>query len=619
MILSETTVQDTPDATGSVARAYSFPATDAGDPAARMLPGDRRTRIRENITMPRKDVGPRLDRAATVGRPLRAVALCIACWNCLAADLPADGPPGTRPAGPRKADSSRRRAVDANAADMSPFDARSAVQRMEELTARGQFDRAIESGRTAARLAERTLGPEDPRTIAVKQSLAAVYLEVEDKAAAAPLLRESIAVLERQRPTDPLALSQAVGDLAQTVEDAREAEPLYRRALALAEEFSGPHHVGTAHALNNLAVFLHLQRRNEEAEPLMRRALRIRERTRGLADPLTAQSLCTLGSIAMGLGETSVAESLMRRSLELRRSSLPDGHPDIAESCALLAQAVLVSGPQRADEAARLAGEAFDIDRTTFGPDRFRALKSMHVKADAIAAQGRKDESNRMHEELIAKLERLSPPQTDAVADAVADYGWHMLLSGKFAQAATLTRRALLIRQKAHGPDDEKAIDMRRQLAEALYGEVRAHEAVAEGRAILASLEKKGGDPDRAHGTAMASLAKYLLATNGMDEARSLLRKSITILEKTVGRGSQEVLRPIYLLALTHVVMDELDQAERLLDDGLRRFAAERDIRTGDAAVDLIRLRGVICRKTGRIKEAEAAEAAVKAAGDPTP
>ena len=70
----------------------------------------------------------------------------------------------------------------------------------------------------------------------------------------------------------------------------------------------------------------------------------------------------------------------------------------------------------------------------------------------------------------------------------------------------------------------------------------------------------------------------------------------------------------MHRLAITYVATDELGEAERLIDDGLKRFSAAEDVRTGDGAADLIGLRAVVYRKTGRVKEAEKAEAAVRQA-----
>ncbi|MFM8733916.1 MAG: tetratricopeptide repeat protein [Pirellulales bacterium] len=488
------------------------------------------------------------------------------------------------------------------------------IQSVDALRARGKYTQAIETAQKALATAETAFGRDDPRTTTAQAALGAAYLEVANHAAAAPLLREAVAWLERAEPRDLSTLGCVLGDLAQAVDRPSEAEPLYRRSLELAEQVHGPDHPATGLALNNLGAFLRDEGRADEAEPLMRRALRIRERAEGMGSPLAAQSLCTLGLIAADLGDMSVAESLVRSSLEQRRAAFTHGHPEIAESCLTLARILIVFGKDRADEALKLASEALAGYRAALGPTNSLTLRAMHAKADALAAVGRQAEAERVHQDLIAALDTLPATQADALAESLREFAQHLVEAGKAARAADLCRRAITLRQKAHGPDDARVLAMRQVLAEALYAEGKPDKAVAEGRAILASMAKQDDTARLDTVTARYALAKYLLAIGELEEARSLLEQSVGLFEKATGRGSRQTLDAMYRLAVTYVVTDDLAEAERIVDDGLERFSAAKDVRTGDAAADLIGLRAVIYRKTGRVKEAEEAEAAVRQA-----
>lgn len=483
------------------------------------------------------------------------------------------------------------------------------LQRIETLRQQGEYGRAIDAARAILKQAEATLPAADRRLADARRALAAALLAVDDRAAAAALLRQALATLERTEPEDASALSSVVGDLASTMSDATEAEALYRRALALAEQAHGTEHAATSLVLNNLGVFLRGEGRAEEAEAAMRRAVHIRERTEGMEGALTLQSLCTLGSIAADRGDMSIGDSLVRTSLDRRRLTLPKGHPGIAESCLELARIQLFFGRERAAEATKLAAEAFDTYRRVYGPTHAWTLLAMHVKADGLAALGRQTESDQLHQEIIATIERLPEPRTDMLADLLRDYGRHMLAARKPARAAELCRRALALHSKARPPSDNRVIATRKVLAESLHDQAKGDEAVREGRAILAALDKAGGDSAGEAGVARIALARYLLATGGMEEARELLREAVKQLDGAVGRGSRESLMAIHLLAMTHLVTDEFTEAERLVDDGLQRVARAADGRTHQVAGDLIALQGAIFRKTGRIKEADRAEA----------
>jgi Tfp pilus assembly protein PilF len=332
------------------------------------------------------------------------------------------------------------------------------------LRERGEYSKAIATAKAAVALAEKTVGPDAPQTTAAKKALGSAYLEVGDRAAAEPLLRDTLASVERAQPQDMRAVCNVVGDLAQAVANQAETESLHRRALAIAEEDYGPEHPATAMALNNIGAWYREQARPEEAEPLMRRALRIRERTEGTGSPLAAQSLCLLGMIAADRGEMSLAEALR-------------------------------------------------------------------------------------------------------------EFAQHLVEAGKPRQAIEFCRRAILAWMQDNPetqPLDAAAI--------------------------------------------RHSLAKYLLAVGEMEEARRLLREAVVMFEQTTGQGSRQTLNAMYLLAFTYLVTDDLGEAERLLDDGLQRFAAADDGRSGDVATTFIALLGKIYRSTGRIDKAEKAEAAFRQA-----
>lgn len=494
-------------------------------------------------------------------------------------------------------------------------EAQDILRSIATLRERGEYSKAIATAKSALMLAEKTFARDAPQTTTAKQALGSAYLEVGDRAAAEPLLRDALASLERAQPQDMRAVCNVVGDLAQAVANEAEAESLYRRALAIAEEAYGPEHPATAMALNNIGVFYREQSRPEEAEPPMRRALRIRERTDGSGSPLAAQSLCSLGMIAADRGEMSIAESLVRGSLERRRAALANGHPDLAESSSQLARLVLVlGGRDKAHEALALASESLESYKAAFGPSHPWTLLVMHTKGDALFALGRHTESEQVHRDLIATLEALPEQQTDALAESLREFGQHLVEAGRARQAIELCRRAIALRRQLHGQDDSHVIAMRGVLAEALYADAKSDHAVSEGRAILAWMQENPETKQLDAAAGRHALAKYLLAVGEMEEARGLLREAVVMFEQATGQGSRQTLNAIHLLAITYLVTDELGEAERLLDDGLKRFAAADDGRSGDVAADLIGLLAKIYRSTGRIEKAEKAEAAVRAA-----
>jgi len=474
-------------------------------------------------------------------------------------------------------------------------------------------DRSIQEARESFADATASHGAGDRRTLIAMSKLVSAYLDAEDYAAAAPLARELLSTLERATPRDDAEIAAATGDVAQVAEGEgrlEEAETLFRRSVALAEQATGGSHRATALALNNLGSFLNAVNRSQEAEPIMRRALHIRERTLGPSDPLTAQTLCTLGVIVFMQEDMLLAESLLRQSLAIReRMDPPARRSDLAESQVALARLLLATG--RAEEANPLASEASVHYRGAFGPMHLPTQNAMHLWADTLAATGRTAESDRVHRDIIAAIESLSPPRPWLLAKALGERGRHLLAAGDAARALEVHRRAVAVSRKERGEDGDASIPLRRYLAESLYANALIDEAIAEGRGIVSVVEA-ADSRSLDTGAALVSLAKYLLAADGAEEARPLIRRAIGILEETSGRSGEPALKAMSLLAMSFIATDDLPEAEKVVDEAMDRYRAEPDIRSTEAIGEVIGLRGILLRKAGRVSEAEEAEAVVR-------
>ena len=151
-----------------------------------------------------------------------------------------------------------------------------------------------------------------------------------DLAAAEPLYRRVLKVLERQRgpehPDTLLSLNN-LGSLLYTRGQLSKAEPLYRRALAGLERQLGPEHPDTLRTVNNLALLLYAKGDLAGAEPLFNRALDARERNLGSEHPDTLGSLNNLAMLLDAKGDLVGAEQLFRRALEGYERKLGPEHP----------------------------------------------------------------------------------------------------------------------------------------------------------------------------------------------------------------------------------------------------------------------------------------------------
>ncbi len=201
--------------------------------------------------------------------------------------------------------------------------------------------------------AERTYGPDDPRTAAALNNLAQLLSVTNRLAEAEPLVRRALAMAERGHWPDRPAVATALSNLAQLLKATNrraEAEALIRRALVIDEQSHGPDHPTVARDLLNLAGLLHATNRVSEAEPLMRRALAIDERSLGPDHPAVAAALNNLAgllhatnrlaAVAVALNNLAQllkasnrlaeAEHLMRLALAIDEQAQGPDHPAVA-------------------------------------------------------------------------------------------------------------------------------------------------------------------------------------------------------------------------------------------------------------------------------------------------
>lgn len=190
--------------------------------------------------------------------------------------------------------------VAAQQPDAADLSYRRAVQLLEAgklAEAAREFERVLE-------LAERALGPDDPRLAVDLNNLGEVYRRQGRLERAAELLRRAIRLDEAAGGRSP-ALATSLNNLglvlrAQGRLDA--AADLYHRALDLLEGTLGPDHPDTARALNNLA-----QLELERGDPAS--ALPLQERAAKIARASLGPSHATTRAIEAALVRTRAAAS----------------------------------------------------------------------------------------------------------------------------------------------------------------------------------------------------------------------------------------------------------------------------------------------------------------------
>lgn len=179
---------------------------------------------------------------------------------------------------------------------------------------------------------------------------------------------QTLAIWEQHLgPLDPKTalILNSLARLYRTQGRHEQAEVHYRRALTIREQTLGPVHLDTAQSLTNFGSFCRALGRYEEAEPLIKRALEIREQVLGPEHPITATTLDALGRLYHELGRYDEAVPLYLRALTIREQML--GHPHLHTAVTLHNLAGLYYDQGRYEEAKPLYQRALAIREQVVG------------------------------------------------------------------------------------------------------------------------------------------------------------------------------------------------------------------------------------------------------------
>ncbi len=232
----------------------------------------------------------------------------------------------------------------------------------------GHYDRAEALLRQAADEARNDLQRDDPALAATLDALGVRLGLTGDLEESERLLREALAVRERQGAS-PTLMAATRGNLGLTLRRRgahEEAATLYRTAIdELAAESRGDSTVFISE-LMGLAQVYQFEGRLEEAEELLRTVRRLKEAT-GVPDPFLAQAIHNLGVVVASRERNEEAEQLHLEALELWQALFPSGHPEIARTYEALGR--VTERMARWDEADALYQEAIASWSAQYGDE----------------------------------------------------------------------------------------------------------------------------------------------------------------------------------------------------------------------------------------------------------
>jgi tetratricopeptide (TPR) repeat protein len=249
--------------------------------------------------------------------------------------------------------------------------------------------------------------------------------------------------------------------------------------------------------------------------------------------------------------ETSVAAT-MRGNFEAASSALPLGTEPAAPADALTAALGQINAhiaARRFDEAERaLADARRRLDRTR------EAEGWARVQAAAFAlryAQDRVAEAFTFAREVLEIRERVLPPDSPGLANALHNAGVCLARLHRDDEAVPLFQRALGIYEKAYGPDDLEVASTVSELADALSESDRLPEAEAAARRAIALYERAGEDSAIPLALALDRLGNTLLAAKRNPDAETPLRRAVAIYDHRPDARAKDHSDAVHRLALS--------------------------------------------------------------------
>ena len=274
-----------------------------------------------------------------------------------------------------------------------------------------------------------------------------------------------------------------------------------------------------------------------------------------LVDPLArAKILDTIGDVYTSLGHYERALKPRRRALVLLRAHYPRSHPDLAKGLNNLASSLLRTGSD--NEAEALFREALMMKRLL--GDEADVAKTLSNLATILRRRREYPEAERLYREALTLRESGEDVDERGLASSSLSLAHLLYIIGRFGEAEHLAHRAVELRSRHYGSDSTRTA------------------------------------------TAVETLARILHAQGRLTEAEEHFRRVLDLRSRLLDDAHPQTAATKCWLATLHLERQELDDAERLLDEALPRLSDSEAYRVARSVL------GALRATQGRAAEAEA-------------
>ena len=302
-----------------------------------------------------------------------------------------------------------------------------------------------------------------------------------------------------------------------------EAEPLLRKTLAVMERTQGPDHPEIAIALAALSELVMRKGDIAEGMALAVRAYEMDNRIYGPNHPSTAKSLFNVAHAMADEGKYDEAAERIQKTIAILEAALGPEHIDLANAVDELG--VIRRHQDRLEEALKLHERSLALREKTLGPDHPETGVSLDNRGIVLGQLGRHAEALADHRRALAITEATLGPDT---GDAAASHGYlanTLMAMNKPKEAFTEFQIALKLVEKQLGPEHSDLSFYLSGMGHALLDQKQPKEALPYLERSL-KLRNADGDPV-ATAEVQFAIARALWGSGGdRQRARSLAEQA---------------------------------------------------------------------------------------------
>ena len=390
-----------------------------------------------------------------------------------------------------------------------------------------------------------------------------------DTALLKELLDQTAARVSNELKTQPPVEVRLLATMGRTYEalgDFAAAERLQSRALAVARELFGNAHTNVAALLIDLSLTEQWRGDYLAASNHVSEALALSQRLAGPHDALTARAMHRLGSIARFAGDTVGGENWLTNALAMQRKLFGEDDPATLYSGRDLA--IIYFDQQKYSAMEPVILRVNEARRRINGAEHPDTLKALELLGLLRMRQGRYPEAEAHMTELVSTRRKILPATHPHLFTSLDYLALVYSYQGRYAEAEATCRLAVEGITRTEGPDTERALVYRSNLAEHIRNQGRYEEAETMFRTIMAAHDRvlPAGHLNRFE--TLNSLAVQYQLQGKFAEAEALARECLNGRTNQTGLPAND---PQVADALAQLVMAMLAQGKFAAAEPLAR------------------------------------------------